>query len=68
MFATDCMRGFHTAFAGFKRWMQKRGMSHEDEQLMQKMDVAAQAAKEWLRKRFIEGGHAARREWPSNEP
>jgi hypothetical protein len=52
-FATECLRGIHTAVAAFKRWAQTKELRPEDEALIKSVDHTAAAMKEWLRSKVL---------------
>lgn len=60
-FAQEAVRGAHTALAAFKRWADRQTLTQHDERLIKALDVAADAAKEWVRSKadeLVKGNHA----------
>lgn len=55
-FATECVRGIHTALAALKRWVATKELASHDETFIKAIDHAGLAAKEWLRAKVIESG------------
>lgn len=55
-FATDCIRGIHTALSAFKRWAASKPIAPEDEEFISAIDRAGVAAKDWLRAKVVRGG------------
>lgn len=63
-FATDCIRGIHTALAAFKRWIGTKTLTPEDEVFMGAIDRAGVAAKDWLRAKVVRAGQELKDEDP----
>ena len=55
-FATDCIRGIHTALSAFKRWVATKPVKPEDEAFIGAIDRVGAAAKDWLRAKVVRAG------------
>lgn len=49
MLAQAVVRGVHTALAAFKQWTRTQQVNPNDERFMRALDIAAGAAKDWVR-------------------
>ena len=56
-FATECVRGMHTALAAFRRWVATKQPDQHDEALLKHIENLGEAIKEWLRSKVRKLGN-----------
>lgn len=62
-FAQAVVRGVHTALAAFKQWARaSKSLEPHDERFIKALDIAADAAKDWVRAKADELARSAERE------